>query len=124
MKTYLEKDYLSLSALQHILFCKRQCALIHIEQMWVENRYTAEGRVMHERVDRGDQIDKGRVRIEYSLPPEIKTSWCFRKSRCGGISQAGFSERKMDAFSCGIQKRKTQEKSVGQGSALCPGPVP
>ena len=52
MKTYLEKDYLSLSALQHILFCKRQCALIHIEQMWVENRYTAEGRVMHERVDR------------------------------------------------------------------------
>ncbi|MDY0223062.1 MAG: CRISPR-associated protein Cas4 [Desulfobacterium sp.] len=77
MKTYLEKDYLSLSALQHILFCKRQCALIHIEQMWVENRYTAEGRVMHERVDRGDQIDRGRVRIEYSLP---------LKSRLLGVS--------------------------------------
>ncbi len=77
MKTYLEKEYLSLSALQHILFCKRQCALIHIEQLWVENRYTAEGRVMHERVDRGDQIDRGRVRIEYSLP---------LKSRLLGVS--------------------------------------
>ena len=68
MKPFEEKDFLALSALQHILFCKRQCALIHIEQLWVENRFTAEGRIMHERVDRGDQTDRGKVRIEYSLP--------------------------------------------------------
>lgn len=72
MKIYPEKEYLSLSALQHMLFCKRQCALIHIEQLWVENKFTAEGRVMHERVDRGDQMDKGRMRIEYSLPLKSK----------------------------------------------------
>nr|WP_297457569.1 CRISPR-associated protein Cas4 [uncultured Halomonas sp.] len=41
-----------LSALQHYLYCTRQCALIHIEQQWVENRYTAEGRILHERADR------------------------------------------------------------------------
>lgn len=72
MKIYPEKEYLSLSALQHMLFCKRQCALIHIEQLWVENKFTAEGRVMHERVDRGDQIDRGRMKIEYSLPLKSK----------------------------------------------------
>lgn len=39
---YLEEDFLQLSALQHFVFCKRQCALIHIEQAWTENRFTAE----------------------------------------------------------------------------------
>ncbi|MCP4682287.1 MAG: CRISPR-associated protein Cas4 [Desulfobacterales bacterium] len=68
MSKYTEDEYLSLSALQHILFCKRQCALIHIEQLWVENRFTAEGRIMHERVDRGDQVNRDQVRIEYTLP--------------------------------------------------------
>ncbi len=68
MGRYTENEYLSLSALQHILFCKRQCALIHIEQLWVENVFTAEGRVMHERVDKGDQVDRNRIKIEYALP--------------------------------------------------------
>ena len=68
MTVYQEKEYLSLSALQHILFCPRQCALIHIEQLWEENLFTAQGRIMHERVDRGDQADKGKIKIEYGLP--------------------------------------------------------
>lgn len=65
---YQEKEYLQLSALQHILFCPRQCALIHVEQLWEENLFTAQGRVMHERVDRGDQADRGKIRVEYGLP--------------------------------------------------------
>jgi CRISPR-associated exonuclease Cas4 len=68
MNEYQESDYLMLSALQHMLFCKRQCALIHIEHLWTENRFTAEGRILHERVDRGDQADRGRVRVEYGVP--------------------------------------------------------
>jgi len=72
MGKYIEKEYLSLSALQHIIFCKRQCALIHIEQLWVENKFTAEGRVMHERVDRGDQAEGNKIKIEYSLPLKSK----------------------------------------------------
>jgi CRISPR/Cas system-associated exonuclease Cas4 (RecB family) len=47
---YTEEDLIPLSALQHLAFCERQCALIHIEQMWDENRLTAEGKIMHERV--------------------------------------------------------------------------
>ncbi|MEQ1780860.1 MAG: CRISPR-associated protein Cas4 [Hyphomonadaceae bacterium] len=42
-----------LSALQHHLFCPRQCALIHVEQLWAEDGATAEGRLLHERVDAG-----------------------------------------------------------------------
>ncbi len=41
------------SALQHYAYCPRQFALIHIEQAWEDNRYTAEGNLLHERVDSG-----------------------------------------------------------------------
>lgn len=44
---------LPISALQHWLFCPRQCALIHVERLWSENVYTAEGRILHERADSG-----------------------------------------------------------------------
>jgi len=68
MREFRENEFIQLSALQHILFCERQCALIHVEQLWVENLFTAEGRIMHERVDRGDRKDIGRIRVEYGLP--------------------------------------------------------
>jgi CRISPR-associated exonuclease Cas4 len=64
---YSEDDLLPLSALQHLLFCERQCALIHIEQVWSENLFTAEGRIMHERVDSGGRESRGTVRLAYGL---------------------------------------------------------
>jgi CRISPR-associated exonuclease Cas4 len=48
---YTSEDLLPLSGIQHFLFCRRQWALIHIEQQWKENALTAEGRIMHKRVD-------------------------------------------------------------------------
>lgn len=68
MTPYTEDDLLPLSALQHLLFCERQCALIHIEQVWSENRYTAEGRIFHERVDGGERQSRNGVRIESAVP--------------------------------------------------------
>ena len=65
---YAEDELLPLSALQHLLFCPRQCALIHIEQAWSENKSTAEGKIMHERVHEQDRESRGDVRIEYGLP--------------------------------------------------------
>lgn len=44
---YREEDYLMISGLQHFAFCRRQWALIHIEQQWAENYRTADGRIMH-----------------------------------------------------------------------------
>lgn len=49
----MDDDYLAVSALQHLAFCPRQCALIHIEREWEENILTARGRLEHERVDDG-----------------------------------------------------------------------
>lgn len=48
---YCEDEYLNLSGIQHFYFCKRQWALIHIEQQWAENRWTAEGNHIHEKAD-------------------------------------------------------------------------
>jgi CRISPR-associated exonuclease Cas4 len=59
---YSEDDLLMLSALQHIAFCERQCALIHIEQVWKENRLTAQGRLMHERVHGQENETRGDIR--------------------------------------------------------------
>lgn len=42
-----------LSALQHFLYCPRQCALIHNEQVWAENQFTAEGQQLHKKANEG-----------------------------------------------------------------------
>lgn len=65
---YSEADLLPLSGLQHIIFCERQCALIHVEGAWRENVLTAEGRVLHERADSGADETRGDVRIVRSVP--------------------------------------------------------
>ncbi len=46
---YKEEEYLQLSGIQHFRFCRRQWALIHIENLWAENGRTAEGQIMHEK---------------------------------------------------------------------------
>ena len=46
---YNEDDYLPLSGIQHFAFCRRQWALIHIENLWAENLRTTEGHLLHER---------------------------------------------------------------------------
>lgn len=48
---YTPEDLLPLSGIQHFLFCRRQWALIHVERQWQENALTAEGRILHSRVD-------------------------------------------------------------------------
>lgn len=65
---YAESDYIMLSALQHYQFCPRQCALIHIEQQWAENRFTAEGNILHEKVDSKKNERIGGIRVVRTLP--------------------------------------------------------
>ena len=48
--TYEEDDYLMISGIQHFKFCRRQWALIHIEQQWAENEHTVIGELMHKKV--------------------------------------------------------------------------
>lgn len=65
---FTEDDLLPISALQHLIYCERQCALIHIERLWVENRFTVEGRHLHERTHSEASEQRPGVRIARSVP--------------------------------------------------------
>ncbi len=65
---YSPADLIQLSALQHYLFCPRQCALIHLEQIWEENVFTAEGRILHEKADSGAAETRGDLKTVTGLP--------------------------------------------------------
>ena len=60
-------DLLPISALQHLLYCERQCALIHVEQVWAENQFTVEGNVMHEKAHDGPDETRAGVRVVRGL---------------------------------------------------------
>ena len=64
---YTEDDFLPISGLQHLHFCERQWGLIHIEQVWEENRLTAEGRVLHERAHSPGSESRPGLRIVRGL---------------------------------------------------------
>jgi CRISPR-associated exonuclease Cas4 len=63
-----DEDLIPLSALQHYLYCPRQCALIHVERLWAENRQTAEGRLLHERADQPQVEQRHGVRTVTAMP--------------------------------------------------------
>jgi CRISPR-associated exonuclease Cas4 len=65
---YEEDDLIPLSALQHYAFCRRQCALIHIEQIWQENIYTLEGRILHDKTHSGQKEKRRTTRKEFGMP--------------------------------------------------------
>lgn len=64
---FTEDQLLPLSALQHWLYCPRQCGLIHLEQVWAENKFTAEGQVLHKKAHEGEDESKAGVRITRSM---------------------------------------------------------
>lgn len=76
-----DDDLIPLSALQHFVFCPRQCALIHLEQAWADNRLTAEGNLLHERVTTGETSVRAGTRA-------------FRNValRCAGLGLSGYAD--------------------------------
>lgn len=65
---FSEADFLPVSGLQHLAFCERRWALVQIENVWEENRFTAEGRVLHERAHSGEVESRPGVLIRRTLP--------------------------------------------------------
>ena len=70
---YMEDEYIQLSALQHFLFCPRQCALAYVEFVWEENALTMQGHMLHDKVHneenetRGDTLVCRGVRLSSSM---------------------------------------------------------
>jgi len=86
---YPEDELIPISALQHLVFCPRQCALIHIEQAWTENVFTAEGRGLHEKVHETEAESRDGVRIVRGLR--------LRSLELGLVGQADVVEFHADA---------------------------
>jgi len=64
---YTEDELLPISALQHMAFCERQWALIHLEGVWEENRLTAEGQILHDRAHEEQTEVRGNLRVAKGL---------------------------------------------------------
>ena len=62
-----DEEFIPISALNHFLYCRRRCALVHLERIWIENVFTAEGRLMHERAHEGGSEMRGDIRIDRAL---------------------------------------------------------
>ena len=91
-----EEQLLPISALQHLLFCERQCALIHIEGLWAENRLTVEGRHLHENAHEGPDETRDGVRIVRGLP--------LRSLRLGLVGKADVVEFRSHESAAALSK--------------------
>lgn len=114
---YSEDDLVALSALQHFLFCKRQCALIHLEQAWAENLFTAQGRIMHKRVHSSFRNTRTDKHTQYGMP--------IRSLTLGLIGKADAVERFTDGrivpveFKRGRPKARNMDEVQLCAQAIC-----
>lgn len=81
---WTEEDFLPLSGLQHLIFCERQAALIHLEQIWADNALTVEGSHLHARADSQAGESRGDIRIVRGLT--------LRSPRLGLVGRADVVE--------------------------------
>jgi CRISPR-associated exonuclease Cas4 len=110
-------DPIPISALQHWMYCPRQCALIHVEQVFADNVYTARGNAVHALVDEpGYELRKG-VKVERSLP-----LW---SDRIGLIGKADLVEFHPDGsvfpveFKHGPKRKHTHDDIQLAAQAMC-----
>lgn len=112
---FAEDDLLPISALQHLLFCERQCALIHIEGLWAENQLTVEGRHLHRKADAAPDETRYGVRIVRSL--------ALRSLRLGLIGKADVVEFHPEPvpveYKRGKPKRDDSDRVQLCAQALC-----
>ncbi|SCC94843.1 CRISPR-associated protein Cas4 [Thiomonas sp. X19] len=110
-------DPVPLSALQHWVYCPRQCGLIHLEQAFEDNIHTARGQAVHRLVDAPGYEIKAGVKVERSLP-----LW---SDRLGLIGKADLVEFHADGtvfpveFKHGRKRQKTHDDIQLAAQAMC-----
>src|SRR5690625_5088194 len=115
--TWADDEWVTISALQHFVYCPRQCALIHVEQTFDENLFTLRGQRVHENVDVPAEMLREGVKIETALP-----LWSHR---LGIIGKSDVVEIDSDGTAYPIEyksgKRKAQKADDVQlcAQALC-----
>ena len=116
-----DDDLIPLSALQHAVYCLRQAALIHLERLWEENRFTAEGRVVHvDRREPGAALVAGRTTC-HGLAAGVAAARPCRRRRSRRIPSRG---GRRNALSGRIQARQGEAASRRRSTALRARSVP
>mgnify|MGYP005841516929 CR=1 FL=1 len=103
MDTYSEDDLLLLSGIQHMAFCERQWALIHIEQAWAENVRTVEGKHLHDRTDDPYEDETRRdLRVVRAMPV---VSWSLGLSGTADIVEFHREHDAKKGITCKLENR-------------------
>lgn len=103
-----------ISAIEHYSYCPRQCALIHVEQSYAENVYTARGNLVHERVDAGVDSTAQGVRSKRDVPV-----WSDRLLVRGKADLVEFREDGPYPVEYKVGKRHTQSHEHHVDLQLC-----
>lgn len=114
----MDNRLIPLSALQHYAFCPRQCALIHNEQAWAENWLTAQGQVLHQRVDRGEPETRKGIRFERGVQVSAEQVGLTGKLDLVEIELAS-GETKPVEYKRGKPKQDNWDKVQLCAQALC-----
>lgn len=105
---YTEDEFIQLSSLQHYVFCPRQCALIHVEDVWRDNVLTVRGNILHEKVDTDTYETRGALKTVRGL--KIHS---FRLGLAGRCDVVEF--RKPLVRNLGLQAEVTRGKNIMPG---------
>jgi CRISPR-associated exonuclease Cas4 len=120
---FTEDDYIQISALQHYIFCPRQCGLIHLEEKWDENVYTVRGELLHEKVDTDTYETRGTLKTVRGL--RIHSTRLGIVGRCDVVEfrapERGGSETEIVPveFKAGEPKEDLSDKVQLCAQALC-----
>ena len=123
MITFTEEDLLPLSGIQHFAFCERQWGLIHIENQWVENVRTAQGRLLHQRVD-DPYLDetRGSVKTVRSLPLVSKTLGMFGVADVLELERISSEQTRHSIVE--YKRGHPKPDDPGRGTAVCSSYLP
>lgn len=117
---YTEDDFIMISALQHYVYCPRQCGLIHVDDVWHENLFTVRGNILHEKVDTDTYETRGTKKTVRGL--RIHS---FRLGITGRCDVVEFKETKNGEevmpveFKSGEPKNDISDKVQLCAQALC-----
>lgn len=115
-----EREPFPLSALQHAVYCLRQAALIHLERLWAENRFTAEGQVMHVAADKPGARQLRGVRRVHALPLTAQTLGIAGVADLVEFHRDGAGERPFPVeFKRGKPKKHRADEVQLCAQALC-----
>jgi CRISPR-associated exonuclease Cas4 len=98
---FSEDDFLPLSGLQHMAFCERRWALVQIENIWEENRFTAEGNLLHEKAHSGDVESRPGVLVRRTVPVHS-----FRLGLSGQADIVEFQPAEASAYAVSLVGRR------------------